>query len=190
MNITLQEYSNALKNLPQKIEQQAIEAAILPNANVMLASIINRNVNEGLNTDGTKRGGYSTKPMYASKSQFITKSFTPQGKGGKRIKDNGQPYKTMFLPRGYEQLRQIQGREIAFKNYEYTGDTMLAFGLAPAENAVNIGFRTQKASIIRKSLEKRFGVAFKPSQREIDEYKKGVTEDLGQLQKNILLGVT
>lgn len=187
--MNLEQYITILNDLPAKVENAAIEAVILPAANVMLASIINRNVNEGLNSDGSKRGGYSTKPMYASRSQFITKAFTPQGKGGKRVKDNGQPYKTEYLARGYQELRQKQGREIAFKNYEYTGDMFLAFGLAPAENAVNIGFRTEKASIIRKSLEKKNGVAFKPSQGEINAYKTEVTEHLGKLQKDIFLGV-
>lgn len=187
--MTLEEYIPFINALPAKIENAAIEAVIVPSANVMLGSIINRNVNEGLNTDGSKRGGYSTKPMYASRSQFITKSFSPQGKGGKKVKDNGQPYKTEYLPQGYQQLRQKQGREIAFKNYEYTGDMFLAFGLAPAENEVQIGFRTEKASIKRKSLEKRFGITFKPSQGEIDRYKTEVTEHLGKLQNDIILGV-
>lgn len=185
--MNIQEYNKVLKNMPGKVQQRVMEGVIIPAANVMLASIINRNVRDGKNTDGSKRPGYSTRPGYYSPKQFVKKSaFKPQGKNGSK-----KGAKTMYLPAGYKQLREIQGRKTEVVNAEYTGDTMLAFTLGKEnETTAVIGFNREKASRVRKSLEKRYGSMFKPSQQEVANYKKEVTEQSKQLQRNIIFNVS
>lgn len=181
--MTPQEHIAQLKELPSKVERLAIERIIVPAGNRMLASIINRNANEGKNTDGSKRTGYSTKPAYVGRNKFVVKSaFKPVGKTGKKTK-------TMYVGGGYFQLRQIQGRRTDIKNYEYSGDTIKAFQLKTELNGAVIGFVTQKASDIRKGNDKRNGEAWKPSMKEIEDYKKEVTEQSKELNRNILFNV-
>lgn len=181
----LGQYIDVLNALPEQVALQAAEAVIVPAAGVMVAAIINRNVNEGLNTDGSKRKPYSTRPMYAGASKFVRKSsFAGEGKNG------GKPRKTKYLANGYKQLREIQGLRTDVKNYEYTGDTLLAFGLEARQNEVVIGFRNQRAATIRRALEKREGVAFAPSASEVQAYSEEVVPRVRDLQSKIILSIT
>lgn len=167
------QYIDVLEALPQRVSEQMADAVIVPAAGVMVAAIVNRNANEGLNTDGTKRKPYSTKPTYAGASKFVRKSgFVGEGKNG------GKPRKTKYLAEGYKQLREIQGLRTDIKNYEYSGDTLLAFGLEARQNEVVIGFRTDRTSKIRRGLEQREGRAFPPSSNELREYEESVRQEL------------
>jgi hypothetical protein len=77
---------------------------------------------EGKNSDGQNIGTYSTKPEYFSKSKFIRKAaFKPIGKTGKKTKS------TMFLVGGYNQFRDIQGRETSNVNLKFSGSMESAF---------------------------------------------------------------
>lgn len=189
MSITIQELLTRVKNLADDTKQRAVEFVVIPAASAMTANIINRNTNRGENTDGSKRDGYSKKPIYAGRDKFITKSFSPSGKTGSGNLSNGKQRKTQYFPGGYEQLRSVQGRRTDIKNYEYTGDTINAFGFGKNEKGVAIGFRNEKAAEIRKGLEERNGRAFPPSAIEIQEYTKEVVEETKKLQINILTGV-
>lgn len=187
--MNLQEHINGLKRAIEAKAQAAIGSVIIPAGTEMVGSIINRNANRGENTDGSKRTGYSSKPIYAGRKQFVKSGFTPKGKFGDANFDNGKPHETMYLPGGYKQLREIQGRRTDIKNYDYSGDTLLAFGLEATNDGANIGFRTKRAYDIRKGLEARNGAAFPPSEQEKEQYKKQVVERLTELQVKILKGI-
>lgn len=187
----MQEHIDILNSLPDRVSQLAVESIVVPRANFMVASILQRNTNEGRNTDGSTRSGYSTKPMYATQQQFVVKgAFKPQGKSGK-TKKNGQSNKSMYLPGGYSQLREIQGRRTDIKNYEYFGNLVKSFNLQslPQQKMVIIGFDSELEAKKRQALEKRDGKAFYPSSDEIKDYADGVTEDSKQLQINLITGV-
>lgn len=188
--MTLEQYSELIAKLPEKVKELVGERIVLPAANQMLGSIINRNIRDGKNSDGTVRPNYSTTPGYYSRSQFIQGgAFKPQGKSGNTVKKNGAPNKSMYLPSGYKQLREIQGRDTKVKNYEYTGDTIQAFGNAASENAVLMGFRTERASKIRKGLEAKNGPAFKPTEEEKAAYIKSVQQSTKETQLKIIYGI-
>lgn len=190
MKQTIEEHIETIRNMQQKVGQLAVEDVVVPAANKMVASIIQRNANEGRNTDGSKRQGYSNTPMYASQQQFVAKgSFSAQGKTGNKTKKNGQPNQSMYLPGGYEQLREIQGRRTDIKNYEYTGDLLNDFNLEsqPNQNKVLIGFRSEAQSKKRLALETKFGKAFPPSQAEVQEYKDEVVEGTKELNIKLMI---
>ena len=68
-------------------------------------------------SDGSKIGDYSTKPSYFTKDSFIrANAFKPQGKKNKGNFKNGEQRKSMYLPGGYSEFRDIQGRENEFVN--------------------------------------------------------------------------
>lgn len=184
MNLT--DHIESIKKLATQTSEQAAEFIIIPAASGMTANIINRNTQRGENTDGSKRGDYSTKPMYANKKQFVKQGFRPQGKNSAGDFNNGNKRQSMYLPNGYKQLRDIQGRRTDIKNYDYSGDLFSSFGFAKNDKGVAIGFRTEQASKVRKGLEERFGRAFPPSEPEKNDYIKEVTEKTRELQVQII----
>lgn len=187
--MSIQEHINNIKRLVESKTQAAIGSVIIPAGSEMVGNIINRNANRGENTDGSKRTGYSTKPIYAGRKQFVKSGFSPKGKFGDVRFENGKQHETMYLSGGYKELRQIQGRRTDIKNYDYSGETLLAFGLEATNDGANIGFRTKRASEIRRGLEAKNGAAFPPSEGEKEQYKKQVVERLTELQVNALRGI-
>lgn len=74
----------------------------------------------GIRTDGTPIGKYSSNPGYYAKDKFVrTGAFKPLGKPNKEGKRRTNT--TMYIQTGYSGLREIQGREIDFKNLKYSG---------------------------------------------------------------------
>lgn len=174
--IDIHEYSRRLKALADAARQKAAQAIIIPAANKLLANKRNTIQVDGEKTDGTLIGHYSTKPMYASKEEFVKKSsFKPQGKAGKPKKGAKVP-KSMYLPQGYKQLRDIQGRPTDKINETYTGDTIAAFQLEATNTGAVIGFVNERASRIRKGQEARFGKIFYAQKEELEIYNNDVTE--------------
>lgn len=199
----LQEYADVLNTLPERVEAAALDAIIIPAASRMTANIINRNANKGLNTDGSKRTAYSQRPFFASEEQFIKKSaFKPESKEGGQVKlfdirtkkarnanvtKDFRESRTMYLEKGYFQLREIQGRRTDIVNYEYSGDLLKAFQFAKAgEGLVVIGFIDELSKKKREGLEKKRGVAFAPTVDEIREYNEEVQEGFATLNETII----
>lgn len=172
MSIGLKEYNRRLEQLVGVTAQILNEEAVFPAANRLNGKIINRVTIEGKRSDGTSIGTYSKKPMYATKEQFVrTGSFKPQGKKGKK-----KSMKSMYLPEGYFQLRQIQGRETRFKNYYYTGDLVQSFRTFKEGQTTVIGFNSEKQYLKRKGLQEKDGKVWYASQNEMSDYNKEVVE--------------
>lgn len=185
--MTLEQYQSRLQQVATQVANRITDAAIIPAGSTLLARIKNRIINEGKGSAGNKIGSYSTKPAYFTRSKFVKKAaFKPQGKTGKGAKKNGQARKSMYLPNGYAQLRQIQGRQSSFVNLEYSGDTMLALQMTRNGNTVQIGFTRQKASVVRKALEQRYGPVYAGTQAELREYSNEVSTVAANLTRQIL----
>lgn len=180
--MTSAEYIEKLKELLDAAVAKGVAAVIVPNANEFLGSTKNRIMLEGKNSEGQNIGTYSTKRMYAEKEQFV-KGKTTLFKAGPR-----PGAKTMRLDGGYKQLRAIQGRPVDKMNYNYTGDTMLAYQMEVLKDAVLLGLTNERASKIRQGLEAKRGKAFYPTKAEITEYEKNVAADVITLQLKILKG--
>lgn len=185
--MTLEQYRTALGDLARKVGDRLTDAAIIPAGSALLARIKNRVINEGKNSNGGKIGTYSTKPTYYRRDQFVKKgAFKGQGKNGSGKKKDGTPRRSMYLQNGYAQLRQIQGRESSFVNAEYSGDTMLALQLVRNGDIVQLGFVRQKAAVIRKALERRYGPFFSGTQQGLNQYSQEVSTVAADLTRRIL----
>lgn len=187
--MTLEQYRDKIRNIVQQSSAQATSVIRVPAANKLRAAIINRIANEGKATNGSLIGTYSTKPSYYTKKQFVKGgAFKPQGKTGKSAFDNGKPHKSMFLPQGYTELRNIQGRRTDIMNWEYSGDLMLDFKQQETQTAILIGFTRIDQSKKRKGLEARFKPAFSPSKEEINDYNKECAAGYAKLISQTLKG--
>ena len=102
-------------------------------------------------------GGYSTKPSYYSKEEFVRKSaFKPQGKPTKDGKV--RKGKTMFLAGGYSEFRDIQGRKTDHKNLKLTGSLEAGINVVKNENAALYGTTSPLESAKFEGLEEQYGV--------------------------------
>lgn len=187
--MNLNQYNERLQLLAQQSGEKAVESVLVPAANALLAGIINRVVNDGRNSSDQNIGSYSSKPSYYEQNQFVKKSaFKPQGKTGKSQTKAGKMHKSMYLPGGYKQLRDIQGRPTDKVNLNYSGSTMASYQLQPLKDAVVIGFVNEKSSRVRKALEKKYGRSYYATQKEMDNYNKEVAEESKKLTLQILKG--
>lgn len=205
--MTILEYRNKLAELIAQSKEKAIEEAVVPAANKLLATVKNRIQRQGKKTDGSAIGTYSTEPMYASRDQFDKKSaFKPIGKNEKKRKttqvfDIGtqkkrsvpitadfRQRKSMYLEQGYKQLRDIQGKPTDKINFTYSGDLMLAYQQQQKDKSILQGLTSELEALKREGLEGRFGKTLTPMKEEINEYQKDVAKSLQQQQLKILKG--
>lgn len=185
--MTLTEYQASLTRLAERVRDRLGDAVFIPAAGAMLASIKNRIITQGQNSDGGQIGGYSITPAYYTRKQFVVKSaFKPQGKGGFSASKK-QTRKSMYLKSGYSELRGIQGRENSFVNLEYSGDTFLAYQIAKGgNNNVLMGFTREKAMKIRQALEKRYGKVYSATPIELQAFNTEVAAQTEKLTRQIL----
>lgn len=178
----LKEHLSKLRSLSANITTQAVNSIFVPAANRLLAETKNRIINEGVASDGTQIGQYSTKPSYYTRDQFVKKSaFKPIGKTGNRKFKNGKPHKSMYVQSGYSGLRSLQGRQVAFVNSDYSGSLMADYVQNVRQKEIVHGFTNKQESNKRKGLEQRYGKKIYASTPEqIEAYKvetlKGIKE--------------
>lgn len=195
--MTLEEHNAKLQTLASQASQKAREGIVVSAGYSLLGAIKNRIIKDGKNSSGAQIGTYSTKPAYYPRGAFIKKgAFKPQGKNqifaqdgtrNKKIKrDKGR--KTMYLPEGYKELRQIQGRESGFVNLEYSGDLMLSYQGEPTDTAMLLGFTKESQLKKKEGLEGRYGDVFHATKEEIDAYNKEVIEETNKLTVQLLQG--
>lgn len=184
--MTLEEYTERLKRLSTTYADKAKEAVFVPAANELLATIKNRIVQDGKNSQGSNIGQYDTTPAYYGPNAFVKKSsFSAQGKTGEKIFKNGKPHKTEFIPSGYKGLREKQGRRTDVINESYSGATMLAYQMAVGGNDILLGMTNTEAAKIRQGQEKKRGKIFYATKNEIEDYNKNVREESEKLVKQI-----
>jgi hypothetical protein len=185
--MTPEEYKAKIENLAAVYASKAIDQAVIPAANELLATIKNRIVQQGKNSQGAGIGQYDTTPAYYGPNAFIKKtSFTPQGKTGEKVFKNGKPHKTEYIPSGYKGLRDKQGRPTDKMNMSYSGSTLLAYQMDRNGDSVVIGLTNKEASDIRKGQEKKRGKIFYAMQTEMDDYSKNVTEESERITRELL----
>jgi len=189
--MTLEEHNNQLREMATRTGERLTERVVLVAATKMLATLQNRIFRDGKASDGSSIGVYSTRPYYASKSQFVKKSaFKPLGATGKKKFRSGAPHKSMYLKRGYDEFRDIQGRSTNEVNLQMRGDLKNSYVLQAKDNAVLMGINSELQSKKRKGLEKHFKNAentiFPATNEEKTIYSEEVINELRVVEAEII----
>jgi len=178
--MTQQEFQNNLEAKLRSLKANEILYEVVQKAH---ADMSDRLFDKGTMGNGAKIGTYSTKPMYANRAAFKnTGAFKPQGKNDKKaVFKNKQPRKSMYLPNGYKQLRQVQGYENAFVNLTYSADLRRDFDthlLIDGETVV-VKLTRQINQLKAEGLTKKYGATlFKHTKKEVEFIKDEVTKRL------------
>lgn len=125
--------------------------------------------NEGKTTAGGPIGTYSDNPISVKREAFIQKNkFKGTGRGS-----------TMYLPGGYKQLREIQGRESEYVNLDYTGSLRRSIQTGRIGGRLALGFTDEERFAVAQELEERFNAAiFSVSVEEDAAAQVAVTNEI------------
>jgi hypothetical protein len=145
---------------------------------------------DGKDSKGGNIGKYSTKPLYASKSNLkgLPKSkFKPKGKNGKSVFKNGKKKKTTYLKAGYKEFRDRSGRQSAKVDLNLTGSTFNSIQLDSDKDTIFLGFTSKENELIMEGNEKRFSKSIIPlSNKEEDTFIKVANREVVEIVKEIL----
>lgn len=170
----LQQFNKAFET---KIKQRLL---IVSNE-ALRGSMLKRIFEEGLDSNDTRIGNYSTKPMYASRDAFVKKSAF-KGKGKVRAKT-----KTMYLDGGYSQFRQVQGRDTSKVNLDLTGDLRSSIQTVKNGNIIEIGITSDFASKKGRGNERRFNKEIlKPSTSDLKYFEQKLNLEIQAILNNTL----
>jgi len=139
----------------------------------VLAQYKRRIFTDGLATDGSAIGQYSSKPFYQNPTKLTgvaVGGVSPLGKNGLDTFKNGRKKKTRYLAGGYKELRDLTGRQSDFVDLNFSGSTEGSIQVGTKGDDVVIGFINEKAAEIMQGNEERFGkeiIAVSQEEREI-----------------------
>lgn len=203
MAMDLLQYRDKLNVLAEGLNA-VTERVYVENSIELLAAIKNRIANEGKNSSGSLIGNYSTKPMYATVDQFaVPSAFKARGKRSVQaitykvsnrkktktsVSKDFRPTQSMYLPGGYKELRNIQGRRVDIVNLTYRGDLLNnGYQMQSVENAILLGFISERFKIIRQGLEKRFGGGeiFHATSEEMEQFNTTVMQQLETYNREV-----
>ena len=168
-----------LNNIKNEVNKElALNAGVAPMLN-LLGTFTNRIFKHGKDANGKDLSPYSTKPSYYSKNSFVKKGAF-KGKGKVKAKT-----KTMYLERGYEEFKTIQGRPNK-KNFELTGSLRGSIQVGVSNNELNLGYTDSDESTKASWLEKNEGKSvFSVSNSEKDKLVKDITSEVAKQIKKL-----
>jgi hypothetical protein len=202
-----------LKNIATKLAQSQgrIELA---GCKVGEAIIKRRIFNEGKASNGNRIGTYSSTPGYYSREQFSKKSaFKPIGKNenktgtvksvpivelktvrkiavSKRVsKETGKHLQaSMYLERGYTQLRELNGRQTGYIDFQFSGSLFQSIQTGKSGSGYVVGFTNLSGKNSRREvaehLEKNYNkTIFSPGVNERQLIKDAMLDELGKVIK-------
>lgn len=105
------------------------------------------------------------------------------------VKPNYKPRKTMYLPNGYRQLRDIQGMQVQFVNMHYSGRMVKDYIMQKEGQHVVLGINTERSAKIYDGLSGRFGKFFTATSEEQQSYIGRTNYLLERLTRNTITGV-
>ena len=170
----LREYLEKIERYAHELPQRVQEIALDKAGAALVRKMKDRIFNQGLDKFfKILAEGYSTTPMYVTKDQFVKRStFRPQGKNesGKR-KGDGSERKSMYLPHGYKELKEIQGLQASRVNLLYRGDLKRAFSSDVEGGILYIGFTSAKEAEKAAGLAAKYNTdIFHAADEELLEY--------------------
>lgn len=186
--MTLKEASNNYADLAKNFTKVIIEAAVVPEANELLARTKNRIIVDGENSQGNDIGHYSKKEAYYIREQFVKKgAFKGRGKNGDTKFENGKPHRSMYFNDGYYGLRAVQGRPVNKVNLNYSGDTINRYQLEYKGDKITMGMTTTEAGKIRQGNEKLFNAKiYASSADELRNYNTAVGVAINKIMNEFI----
>lgn len=183
---------------------KAREVAAISGMNNLKADTVERIFQRGEATDGSAIGGYSTKPIYVpvkKNSQYKSSGLKPRGKEKgsraaaktsktklvtRRYRGDEEEFtnttkeerKSMYMPGGYLEFREVVGRETNTVNLNLTGQTQQELGSPTVRNGLpSIEFVNDKTVEIAAGNEEHFGkTIFAVPEQEIDTFVGNVLD--------------
>lgn len=168
--ISLQKKANDIKLFAEPLRFAAFDVT---------AKMGNRIFDNGMATDNSKIGEYSTKPIYVNPDTLYKKGLgVPRGKNGetkfKTGKKTGQPHKTKYLEGGYKQLRNMLGNRIDIVDLTLSHELRMDFSndqsIAEPRKIDDLEYQIRLDKDInqkkRGGIEKKYGEIFSLSESE------------------------
>ena len=136
-------------DLADQIEQGALGAALGRAAMNARALIQGRIINTGINAEGENFPPYSTKSMYAWCGNMTVSACAKAQVRYKRKRPKGstEPLRSFLLKNGYEEYRELHGRQTEFVDFMFKGDMWADITLTTSESEHKKG----KATVTAKS---------------------------------------
>lgn len=191
MKYSLSEY---IQNFDKTVQEfQNVQGSILLVAAEDAKALVKKRVIEtGVNHEGRRfaspnnSNGYSRKPMLTNGSGFFVQSGNNKKAGTKEkrkelkwvtIKKGGRTIRLYELERGYEEFRELQGRQVEHVDFSYTNRMWSSVDIiSKSNNEVVIG---AKSTENRKKMEGnvvRFGTILALNKEEFGFIKSKVVD--------------
>lgn len=180
MPITLQKFAQKLKDMQGIAAKQVRDRVLITAAIAMEGAMKHRIFDNGLATDETSiNNQYSSKPRKFVRDDFAKPSaFSPNT----TAKRKGVTVPAMQLERGYEQFRQIQGRQTNFVDLRLSGSLMFSIKTVQQDEQVIIAITSQERSQIARALEDLYGIdIFLPSRSDKAEFQDAILKEIKYL---------
>jgi len=147
---------------------------------------------------GFKAGGKGGKLIPTVQAKAAAKltygyKFVPLVKGRKVsrysvVTNQNKPYKTMYLPDGYKQLRDVQGLRTDIMNFKYRGDLIQSYKMQKEAQIILLGLDSEKEALKREGLEGKFGEVFYATDEEKQRYISRTNFLLTRITRNTIAG--
>lgn len=186
--------------------------------NLLLGTVKKRIFLQGLNTNMSPIGTYSTKPYYQPLNSRVLVAL-PKGSKNKpklvgrgdfvtpkdnkvrarRLKPtflNGNKRKSMYMPNGYKEFRELVGRQggnvkgsisTTGVNLNLTGSLSRGYTMAIYDDKIVLGFPNQELRHIASGLEKKYGSnIFAASNKEIEIFTRHANIEVERIINEII----
>lgn len=200
--MAFEQLTERLNEISKKLDEAVPEVALVQSFVELQADFLIRVFEQGLNSKNQKIGRYSTKPAYFTKDQFVDKgAFKPQGKDPKdsnkatsmrvsytdletkkkkrlSVKKDYSARLSMYLPKGYKEFRDIQGRPTAYVNLDLSNSLKLAYRVFKFGDSVLFGQNDTEEHKKIEGLTDRFGDWQSLTQEEVERLKESIPEQI------------
>jgi hypothetical protein len=169
-----------LQKLRERIKAATDTRLLAPVITNLQQAMDKRIFETGLNSKAQKLGAYSTKPMYVTQKQFAnTPAFRATGKvNTEGTFKNKRARRSMYLPQGYKQLRQVQGMPADKVNLTYSGSLRKSFNQKPGADGWQLGTGEQDKKKLDGLAAKYGPRIFKPTDAERETAVKQVVQTI------------
>lgn len=155
----------------------------------VIAEYKDRIFTQGLTTDGTKIGRYSTVPFYQNPNSLIgvpKGGVSPLGKNGQSRFKNGKNKKTRYLPSGYAELRELTGRQSNTVDLNLSGSLSQSIQVVEDGGLFKVRYTIPEEAEKMEANERRFGVVIsEPSEEEREAGIRAAAEELEFILNNL-----